>query len=117
MNVDIHGTPIYFTIDLFGGIPITETLVVTWVIMILLTGLCIWLTHGLKVWNISKRQAVAEKIVLLAENFIISNMGEQSDGTFPLSRRFLPCPFAPACRLWWGCSRRRRRCPQSWPGR
>ena len=83
MNVDIHGTPIYFTIDLFGGIPITETLVVTWVIMILLTGLCIWLTHGLKVWNISKRQAVAEKIVLLAENFVISNMGEQF-------RRYIP---------------------------
>ena len=77
MNVDIHGTPIYFVIDFLDGIPITETLVVTWVIMALLTGVSIWLTRGLKVWNISKKQAVAEKIVLLAENFVVSNMGEK----------------------------------------
>ncbi len=83
MNVDIHGTPIYFVIDFLDGIPITETLVVTWVIMALLTGASIWLTRGLKVWNISKKQAVAEKIVLLAENFVVSNMGEKF-------RRYIP---------------------------
>ena len=32
-------------------------------VMILITGLCIWLTHDLKEENISKRQAVAELIV------------------------------------------------------
>ena len=29
MNVDIHGAPIYFTIPIFGGIPITASLVVS----------------------------------------------------------------------------------------
>ena len=60
MNVDIKGAPIYFEIPILGGIPITATLVVTWVIMLILTGLSIWLTHDLKVKNVSKRQAVAE---------------------------------------------------------
>ena len=77
MNVDIHGAPIYFTIPIFGGIPITASLVVSWGVMLVLTGLCIWLTHGLKVKNISKRQAIAEKIVLAVENLVRNNMGEQ----------------------------------------
>ena len=45
-------------------------------VMLVLTLVCIWLTHDLKVRNISKRQAIAEKIVLTAENFVRSNMGE-----------------------------------------
>ena len=73
MNVEINGAPIYF--ELFGCIPITATLVVSWVIMIILTGLCIWLTRDLKVQNVSKRQAVAEFLVKTAEKFVNNNMG------------------------------------------
>ena len=73
MNVEINGAPIYF--ELFGCIPITATMVVSWVIMIILTGLCIWLTRDLKVQNVSKRQAVAEFLVKTAEKFINTNMG------------------------------------------
>ena len=76
MNVDIKGAPIYFTIPVLGGIPISATLVVTWGVMLVLTLFCIWLTHGLKVKNISKRQAIAEKLVLTVENFVRTNMGE-----------------------------------------
>lgn len=84
MNIDIHGTPVYCVLDILGGIPITESLVVTWVIMAILTGLSIWLTRGLKVWNISKKQAVAEKIVLTAEKFVMTNMGPAFGGYVPL---------------------------------
>ena len=77
MNVNIQGAPIYFEIPILGGIPITATLVVSWGVMLVLTLLCVWLTHDLKVRNISKRQAVAEKIVMMAENFVRANMGEQ----------------------------------------
>ena len=76
MNVNIQGAPIYFEIPILGGIPITATLVVSWGVMLVLTLVCIWLTHDLKVRNISKRQAVAEKIVITAENFVRNNMGE-----------------------------------------
>ena len=77
MNVNIQGAPIYFVIPIFGGIPITASVVVTWGVMLVLTLVCIWLTHDLKVKNISKRQAAAEFIVKTAENFVRSNMGEK----------------------------------------
>jgi F-type H+-transporting ATPase subunit a len=77
MDVDIHGAPIYFEIPILGGIPISATLVVTWGVMLVLTLLCIWLTHGMKVKNISKKQAFAEFIVQKAESFVTGNMGEK----------------------------------------
>ncbi len=77
MSVDIHGSPIYYVIPVLGGIPITGTLVVTWCVMAVLTGLCIWLTRDLRVKDISRRQAVAEYLVNMADNFVRNNMGEQ----------------------------------------
>lgn len=77
MEVDVHGAPIYFEIPIFGGIPITSTLVITWVLMILITGLCIFLTRNMKVRNITKRQAVAEFLVKTAQNFVDGNMGRR----------------------------------------
>ncbi len=81
MNLDISGAKVYFTIPLdipiFGDIQISETIVNSWLVMLLITGLCIWLTHDLKVENISKRQAVAEMLVEMANNFVIGNMGEK----------------------------------------
>lgn len=84
VEINIQGAPILFTIPVLGGIPITSTLVVTWVIMLLLTGLCIFLTRNLKVKNISKRQAIAEYLVSTAENFVHGNMGEKWDRYVPL---------------------------------
>ena len=75
MEVNIHGAPVFYTIPVLGGIPISATLIVTWVIMLLLTGLSIFLTRGLKVRDVSKRQAIAEYLVSTAENFVSSNMG------------------------------------------
>ena len=77
MNISVQGAPIYFTIPIFGGIPISATLVVTWLIMAIVTGLCLWLTHDMKVSNVSKRQAVAEFLVETARNFTVGNMGEK----------------------------------------
>ena len=84
MEVDIHGAPIYFEIPILGGIPITASMLGTWGVMLVLTLLCVWLTHDLKVRNISKRQAVAEKIVMLAENFVRANMGEKWTSMVPM---------------------------------
>lgn len=104
MEVDIHGSPIYFTIPVLGGIPITASMVISWGVMLILTGLSIWLTHDLKVKNISKRQAVAEKIVMLAENFVRSNMGEQWMDMLPLIGAIfglsLGCSLASLFGLW-----------------
>ena len=81
MEVDISGARVFFTIPtnipILGDLQISETLVVSWIVMALITGLCIWLTHDLKVEKISKRQAVAEMWVEMANKFVIGNAGEK----------------------------------------
>lgn len=81
MDINITGPKVYFTlpfdIPVLGKFQITETLVVSWIVMAIITGLCIWLTHDLKVEKISKRQALAEMIVEAADKFVIGNMGEK----------------------------------------
>ena len=81
MNLDISGARVFYTLPIdfpvLGKLQISETLVVSWIVMILITGLCIWLTHDLKVENISKRQALAEFLVETANKFVVGNMGER----------------------------------------
>ncbi|WP_432629786.1 F0F1 ATP synthase subunit A [Brotaphodocola sp.] len=81
MNFDVTGAAVYFTIPtgipILGDIQISETLVVSWIVMALITGLCIWLTRDLKVENISKRQALAEFLVEQANNFVRNNTGSR----------------------------------------
>ena len=51
---------VVFTIPLFGGIPILESVVVTWIIMaIIMAGSLVWV-HGLRVRKISGKQAALE---------------------------------------------------------
>lgn len=84
MKVDIHGAPIWFEIPIFGGIPITATLGITWGVMIVLTALCAWMTHDMKVKNISKKQAVAEMLYGLVHDLVRNNMGERFMKYVPL---------------------------------
>lgn len=81
MDIDISGAKVLFTIPIdlpvLGELQISETIVVSWLVMILITGACIWLGHDLKTQNISKRQAVAELIVDKANHFVVGNMGEK----------------------------------------
>ena len=84
MEVDIHGAPIYFELPVLGGIPITGTLLVTWGVMIVLTVLCAWMTHDMKVQNISKKQAVAEMIYEAVHNLVRNNMGKRFMQYVPL---------------------------------
>lgn len=79
MDITVVGPRIFFTIPtglpILGDIQISETLVVSWLVMIIITGLCIYLTHDLKVENISKRQAVAEMLVETLDKFVSGNTG------------------------------------------
>ncbi len=81
MELDISGAKILLriptNIPILGDILLTETIVISWLVMAVITGLCIWLTRGLKVEGISKKQAVAEMLVETANNFVIGNMGEK----------------------------------------
>lgn len=81
MDIDISGAKVLFTIPIdlpvLGELQVSETIVVSWLVMAIITGCSIWLGHGLKVQGISKRQAVAELIVEKANHFVVGNMGEK----------------------------------------
>ena len=54
-----------FTIPILGGIPVSEAVVVTWIIMAVLVVVSFILTRNLKVDHISKRQAIGAGIAVL----------------------------------------------------
>lgn len=66
-----------FTIPIFGGIDVSESVVVTWIIMAVMVLAAIILTRGLRVENISKRQAVAETIVTKLYSMVEGMTGEE----------------------------------------
>ena len=87
MELSINGAKIIATIEnvpLLGTLNITQTLLVSWLVMIIITGLCIWLGSGLKVTNISRKQAVAEMAATSLLNFVRGNMGPEFDHYIPL---------------------------------
>lgn len=72
-----------FTIPVFGGIDVAESVVVTWIIMAFILILSICLTRNLKVHNISKRQAVVESIVTKLYGFVEGMIGEEGKAYIP----------------------------------
>ena len=83
-----------FKIPVFGGIAITETVVNTWIIMALIVGLCLYLTHGMQVHGRTKRQIIAEFIVTKVNGMVGENMGD----------RFLRVGYAPLIATVMGLS-------------
>ncbi len=82
----VTGAKVFLEIHLFGStINITETLVNTWIVMAVIVGLCLFLTHGMQVHCRTKRQVVAEFIVKKVNAMVGENMGE----------RFLRVGYAP----------------------
>ena len=87
MEVSINGAKILATFEnvpIFGTVQITQTLAASWLVMIIISALCIWLGSGLKVTGISRKQAVAEMIYTSLVNFVRGNMGPEFDRYIPL---------------------------------
>lgn len=70
----MEGPKILFTIP-YLNIRVTETVVDTWLVMAVVTVLCIWLTKDLKVKPTTKRQLIAEKLVTMVNDLVEKNMG------------------------------------------
>lgn len=66
------------TVFTIGPFAISESVVVTWIIMAVIIALSIWLTRGLKVHNPSKKQVVAELIVNWLDSFTQNMLGENA---------------------------------------
>ena len=87
MEMSINGAKILATFEnvpVLGTVHITQTLVVGWLVMLIISALCIWLGSGLKVTGISRKQAAAETIVNALVNFVHDKMGTDFDRYIPL---------------------------------
>ena len=83
-GITITGALIYLTIPMpLQDLYITESQVNSWAVMIALTGLCLYLTHGMKLVPGSKRQIVAEWIVEKVNALVADNMGKRFMGFAP----------------------------------
>ena len=72
-----------FTIPVLGGIPVKESVVVTWIIMAVILVLCIALTRNLSVENPSRGQIILETIVSGGHNFFKDTLGEHGAEYIP----------------------------------
>ena len=72
-----------FTIPVFGGIPVAESVVVTWVIMAVLLVAAFFLGRNLRVENAGKRQLAVETVVGGLHNFFYDLLGEEGKCYIP----------------------------------
>ena len=76
-GISISGARIYFTIPMpIQDLPITESQVNSWMVMISILSLCLYFTHGLKVKADTKRQHAIEWVVEKVQGLVSDNMGE-----------------------------------------
>lgn len=74
MNVSVDGAFVYFTIPIFGGIPITQTTVSSFLVAVILALVGIWIGKDLRK-RPSGKQVLAEKGVSLMMDLTVSAMG------------------------------------------
>ena len=72
-----------FTIPIFGGIPVAESVVVTWIIMAVMIVAAFFLGRNLKVQNVGKRQLAVETVVGGLHNFFYDLLGEEGKRYIP----------------------------------
>ncbi|MDC7287861.1 F0F1 ATP synthase subunit A [Blautia schinkii] len=72
-----------FTIPVFGGIPVAESVVVTWVIMAVLVVLSLILVRNLSVENPSRKQLLLETGISFLQNFFQDILGEEGKRYIP----------------------------------
>ena len=72
-----------FTIPIFGGIPVKESVVVTWIIMAVVLVLCLILVRNLNVHNPGRKQLILESFVSWISRFFEDILGRNG-------RRYVP---------------------------
>ena len=87
-----------FTIPIFGGIPVAESVFVTWLIMAVVILLCAIFVRNLKVTNPGKGQLLLETAVSGIYSFFEDILGEKGKGFIPYPELFtaVPCKWLKA---------------------
>lgn len=82
-EINVTGPKIVWSFDIAGiTINITETIVLGWFVIAMITALVLWLTHDMKKVP-SKKQAIAEWIVTTVNNLVDENMGKNHRNYVP----------------------------------
>ena len=84
--MEVNGAKIVYQNDWFF---LSGAVVTTWVVMAIITLVCIFLTRNLKVHATTRRQIVAEFLVKAANNLVKNNMGERFSHYAPLAASVL----------------------------
>ena len=80
-GISITGAQIYLTVPMpIQDLIITESQINSWLVMIAIFGLCLFLTHGLDSRKVSTMQHVAEWIVEKVDAMVLDSMGEYFRG-------------------------------------
>ena len=83
MNIDVTGAYVYFTIPIFGGIPITQTAVSGWIVTAILCICFVICGKDLKK-RPGGRQVLVEKGVTMLSNMVVETMGAHNIHYLPL---------------------------------
>ena len=84
-----------FTIPVFGGIPVPESVVATWIIMAFLVVASLYLTRNLQIVPTGKRQVFVESCVTFLQDFSTGIFGEHG-------KRYVP--YLGTVLLFIGCA-------------
>lgn len=83
-GISITGAQIYFTIPMpIQDFPVTEAQVNSLLVMLCITGLCLYMTHGVRAGVPTRRQVLAEWAVETLESMVKENMGDFFSGFAP----------------------------------
>lgn len=95
----VNGPKIYLNLFDNPNLPITETMVNYWIVMVFILFLCVFLTSRME--KIPKgKQAVAEKIVLMIDRLVDQNMGPDFRGYSPyIATLMMSSVFGSLCSL------------------
>jgi len=84
-GMDIAGAAIFFTIHApLQELPITESQVNSWLVVLLMLFFSLWVTHGIRTGVSTKRQLLAEWVVEKTDGLVNDNMGPFFAGFSPL---------------------------------
>lgn len=83
-GIQITGALIFTTLRTpLGELPVTEAQVNSWLVILSVFWMCLYLTHGVTVQGGSRRQRLVEWVIEKSEHLVIENMGEYFRGFTP----------------------------------
>ena len=83
-GISITGAQVYFTVPMpLQDLPITSAQIHSWLVILSVLGICLYMTHGIRAGVATRRQLLAEWVVEKTEAMVMDSMGEFFSGYAP----------------------------------